>query len=545
VAGPGNILIRIGADAGQAVGELSRVNKSLGSTMSKSEKMRAGLAKAALPAAAALAAMSVAAKKAIDNASNLNEQVNKSGEVFGASAKDVVAWSSGLTKSFGLSQRAALEAAGTFGNMLVPMGFTQKEAAKMSKSMVQLAGDLASFNNASPEETLDALRSGLAGESEPLRKFGIFLSDARLKQEALQRGLYSGKGALDAHAKAAATMAIVLKDTTAAQGDFARTSDSAANQSRIQAAETEDLSAALGKSLLPAYEAVQRVLLKLTKLTADHTGVVKVLAGAVAILAAGVLAANAAFKIYDAALKLAKLATAAYTAAQWLLNAALNANPIGLVVVALAALAAGLVLAYKHSETFRNVVQGAMGGVKTAVAAVDHAFDALLASARSAFDWVANHWKLALFAFGPIGAALYVLVDHFGDIQRAAAAAWGYIVSAWRVGAFAFGPIEAAVRAIARAFDSIYNAVRRAIGAVQELIGWLGKIKVPNIKLPHIPGTRGVPPPPSPAGRASSSSGGTTVNVYGAVDPEGTARAIRRILDAHDRRQGRALGALA
>ena len=62
------------------------------------------------------------------------------------------------------------------GNMLVPMGIGRKKAAEMSKQLVELAADMASFNNASPEETLDALRSGLAGETEPLRKFGVFLN---------------------------------------------------------------------------------------------------------------------------------------------------------------------------------------------------------------------------------------------------------------------------------------------------------------------------------------------------------------------------------
>ena len=521
MAGPGNILIKIGADAGQAVRELGTVNKSLGSTMTTSEKMSAGLRKAAVPAAAALGAIALGAKKAIDSASALNEQISKTGVVFGPAGDEVVAWSKTLTKSFGISQEAALEATGTFGNMLVPMGFARGESAKMSQKLVELAGDLASFNNASPEDTLEALRAGLAGESEPLRKFGVFLNDARLKAEATRQGLYSGKGALDAHAKAAATMALVLKDTTDAQGDFARTASSAANQSRIQAAESANLTAELGQSLLPAYQELQRIALKVVGITSEHTTATKILIGVVAGLSAAILVANAALKVYALATKAwtlaskaASAATKVWAAVQWLLNAAMSANPIGIVIVALAALTVAIVLVYKHSATFRAIVQGAMS-------AVAGAFQAVKAAAVSAFNWIIEHWRLGLFAFGPIGAALYLIVTHFNQIKSAAVAA----------------------------FDAITSGIRRVIDAVRDLVAWLGKIHVPKVSLPHIPGTRGYLPPagyatPSLAGRAAGASspgagGSLTINVYGAVDPEGTARAIRRILDRHDRRQGR------
>jgi len=530
VAGPGNIIIRVGAEAGQAIRELGQVNHALGDSMTKSEKVGAALKRAAVPATIALGAIAVGAKKAVDAASDLNEQQNKAMVVFGKSGKTIVAWSRTLAESFGLSSRAALEAAGTFGNMLVPMGFSRKQAASMSKTLVQLAGDLASFNNASPEETLDALRSGLAGESEPLRKFGVFLSDARLKQEALKQGLYSGKGALDAHAKAAATMALIMRDTADAQGDFARTSDSAANAQRVQAAETENLTASLGQGLLPYYQAGLALLVKLTKATAGHTGAVKVAIGVVAGLSAAILAANAAMKAWTAAQAIAKGATVAWTAAQWLLNAALTANPIGLVIAAVVALGVALVVAYKKSSTFRAIVQAALGGVLAAARALGRGFEWLLGAAQSAFRWIVDHWRLALFALGPIGAALYVLSTHFDQVKAAGVAAFNLIL---------------------RAINPVLNVVKALIGWVKDLIGWLGKIHVPSIHLPHIPGLSSSSllyfTPLDARGRAvgaprpmvAGGAGAITVNIYGPTDPEGTARALARVLRQHDQRQGR------
>jgi len=129
---------------------------------------------------------------AVKSAVDLGEQTSKSQVVFREGAKEVTAFADTTAQGIGISRRAALEATGVFGNMLVPMGVARKDAAGMSTRMVTLAGDLASFNNADPSETLDALRAGLAGETEPLQRFGVFLNAARVEQEALALGLKQG-----------------------------------------------------------------------------------------------------------------------------------------------------------------------------------------------------------------------------------------------------------------------------------------------------------------------------------------------------------------
>jgi hypothetical protein len=232
-------------------------NRGISQAETKMGKFTSVLKKGGLAAGVGLTTLGVVSVK---NASNLEEQINKTTVVFRGSEKQILKWAKTTAGSFGISNRAALEAAGTFGNMLVPMGASRKEAAKTSMQFVELASDMASFNNASPEETLDALRAGLAGETEPLRRFGVFLNETRIKQVALNMGLYDGKGAIDAHAKALATQKIIMKDTADAQGDFARTSGSVANQQRIMKAEAEDLSAQLGKHLLPAVAKVFGVM---------------------------------------------------------------------------------------------------------------------------------------------------------------------------------------------------------------------------------------------------------------------------------------------
>jgi len=199
-------------------------------------------------------------KSTVDAASDLSEQINKATVVFAGSERQILAWSQTTSSAIGVSRREALEAAGTFGNMLVPMGFARDRAAEMSRTFVELAADMASFNNASPEETLQALRSGLAGETEPLRRFGVFLNQARIEEEALRSGLVKQGQELTAAGKAQATYSIILKDTADTQGDFARTSDGLANQQRVLRARFEDLRAQLGANLLPT---ITRVIAKI------------------------------------------------------------------------------------------------------------------------------------------------------------------------------------------------------------------------------------------------------------------------------------------
>jgi hypothetical protein len=178
--------------------------------------------------------------------------VSKVGVVFGEAADQVLEFGDNATESMGASKLEALAAAGTFGNLLRAVGLAEGKSAEMSTTMVQLAGDMASFNNVPVAQALDAIRSGLVGETEPLKNFGVNLNEAALKAEAMNLGLSDSKGVLDASAKAQAAYSLIMKATTLQQGDFARTSDSLANQQRTLSAEFANAKAKIGEALLPA-----------------------------------------------------------------------------------------------------------------------------------------------------------------------------------------------------------------------------------------------------------------------------------------------------
>lgn len=197
------------------------------------------------------AAVATFAWSTANAASDLHETMSKVSVVFGDAASEILAWGQNSAASLGMSKNAALGAAGTYGNLFRSMGITTGKSAEMSTSLVELAADLASFNNMDPTEVLDKLRSGLTGETEPLKTLGVNLNQATIEAKALQLGLWNGKGTIDAAAKAQASYALILEQTSLAQGDFARTSDGMANQQRVLGATVEDSMAAIGAAFMP------------------------------------------------------------------------------------------------------------------------------------------------------------------------------------------------------------------------------------------------------------------------------------------------------
>lgn len=207
--------------------------------------------KAAVAVGAVAIGGAAAAGKAIDLASDLAESQAKIGQIFGDSATAIEEFAATAATKLGQSKQDVLNAAGTFGVFGKAAGLSGEDLAEFSNNFTGLASDLASFNNTSPQEAIDAIGAALRGESEPLRRYGVLLDDATLRAEALQLGIYDGNGALTAQQKILAAQAAIYKQTADAQGDFERTSDGLANKQRILKAQLQNSATAIGTALLP------------------------------------------------------------------------------------------------------------------------------------------------------------------------------------------------------------------------------------------------------------------------------------------------------
>ena len=192
---------------------------------------------------------------AIDQASALAESTNKMANVFGKAAKDVEKFAKGGARALGMTELQAREAASTFGVFGKAAKLQGPALSKFSTGLVKLATDLASFHDSSPEEAISAIGSALRGEAEPMRKYGVLLDDASMRQEAVRQGLIkTTKTALEPQQKVLAAHALIMRQTKDATDDFSETSDGLANSSRILTATWSDMKARLGELLLPLAE---------------------------------------------------------------------------------------------------------------------------------------------------------------------------------------------------------------------------------------------------------------------------------------------------
>jgi hypothetical protein len=261
MAGERTFLVRILGDSDDAIASFKKLQKQGRILQDEfSDKLFGGLragfdafAKIAAVGAAAVGTFSAAAFVAIQRASDLNETISKSNQIFGASSQEVQTFANNAATALGQTKQQAIDAAATFGIFGKSAGLSGTALAEFSTKFVTLASDLASFNNTRPEEAIQAIGAALRGESEPIRRFGVLLNDAALKSIALEMGIYSGNGALTSQQKVLAATEAIFRQTTDAQGDFSRTSDGLANQQRILKAQLENISTTLGQLLLPYF----------------------------------------------------------------------------------------------------------------------------------------------------------------------------------------------------------------------------------------------------------------------------------------------------
>ena len=221
-----------------------------------------GLKRIATLAAAAFSVRAIVnfSKEAIELGSDLQEVQNVVDVTFGELSGVVNDFAESALESFGLSELAAKQYSSTIGAMLKSMGFVPDQAAEMSMALTGLAGDMASFYNLSGDDAFTKIRAGISGETEPLKQLGINLSVANLEQYALTQGIRKSYDAMTQQEQALLRYNYLLSVTADAQGDFARTSGSWANQTRILAERFNQIKATIGQGLINAFTPVIRVV---------------------------------------------------------------------------------------------------------------------------------------------------------------------------------------------------------------------------------------------------------------------------------------------
>ena len=185
-------------------------------------------------------------------AADLEDAMGATDQIFKDSSDEMKRWADNIDSYYGIAEGEALGYANTMGAMLQNIGgLSEKEAAKQSQTLTQLAGDLSAMFGGTTESAVQALTNALKGNNSMLDNYGMGVNDATVKQKAFEMGIYSGKGALGLQEKQAATLALIMEQTADAQGQAGREAEGASGSMKTLATEVKGLATDIGEVLLP------------------------------------------------------------------------------------------------------------------------------------------------------------------------------------------------------------------------------------------------------------------------------------------------------
>lgn len=244
----------------------NKFNKELGNVQNIADKSGSKIAgsfkKIGVAVAAAFSVSKIIkfSKECISLGSDIAEVQNVVDVAFKTMNENVNSFASNAIEQFGLSQLATKKYMGTFGAMSQAFGFTEKEAYEMSKTLTGLTGDVASFYNLNPDEAYNKIKSVFTGETETLKQLGVVMTQNALDQYALANGYGKTTAKMTEQEKVALRYNFVLKQLEMASGDFVRTQDSWANQTRVLSLRFDELKATIGQGLINVFTPVVKVI---------------------------------------------------------------------------------------------------------------------------------------------------------------------------------------------------------------------------------------------------------------------------------------------
>lgn len=427
------------------INELSDNMKSAGENLTAFFTLPIGLAGAA----------------SIKLASDMQESLNKVNVAFGDSSADVVAWSETTIEKMGLASGTALDAAALFGDMATSMGINRDEAAKMSMSMVQLGADLASFKNVPIEQAMSALNGVFTGETESLKMLGVVMTETQLEAFALSQGITKSVQKMSEAEMVALRYAFVMDRTKNAQGDFARTADGSANQTRMFQENLKELGKSLGEVILPTFTKlvtkVNELLKEFQGLSPETKKTIVVIAGLAAALGPLLMIVGSIAPVISTAISIFSGFGAVI--------AALGAGPIALIVAAIAGLVAAGVYMYKKWDEIKLGMVKLIGFIQRNFELLLFGLSPILGAVVNAGLWMYRNWEEISQKFKPLLDGLqYIFEKVFGAIKTA----------------FTFGLklADAFLEKIGEVFPSIGKMVDDAKGTFKEFQNELAQLRL-------------------------------------------------------------------
>lgn len=432
-------------DAVKGVDDVATKTQSMKSTM-------LGIGKS-VAAGMAVGAVVEFGRASVQAAADADDAMDAISASFGGAGKSIIDFSKTTAERMGMSADQYQMMAAETGNLLQSVGLSADDAAKRTITMSERAADMGAIWGTSTAEAMEAIDKAMMGQTKGLQKFNVKISSAEIEARAMAAGYVDAAGKVTDAGKAIAAQELILEKTANVQGAYAENSKDLGSQQDIMRAKMRDLQAEIGGKLLPIIVQLMQAVQPLLNFIADNIQWLLPLAGIIAGIAA-------AIKVW--------------TLAQGALNLVMMANPIGLIVAAVAAFIAILVIAYQKVDWFRNAVD-AMGR-----AAVD-AFNWVKDAAVTAFNWIKDNWPLLLAILtGPFGAAVAIIVKNWDSIVdffrglpeklgRVLAPVVDAITYPFKV---AWNSVEYVAKLITNVWNWVVDSIRWLFGQVWNIITW-------------------------------------------------------------------------
>ena len=290
---------------------------------------------------------------AVKFAADLEDAIGATDQIFGSASRSMQDWANNLESYYGIAEAEALTYANTMGSMLQNIGgLSEAEAAKQSQTLLRLAGDLTAMFGGTTEDAVRALTGALKGNNTMLDNYGMAVNEAMIKTKALEMGLIRQGEEMTLAAKQGATLALIMEQTGAAQGQAAREAEGTSGTIRSLLTVLKNVSAEFGQVLLPIITPLIAKVRDWVQKFSDLSPVAK----KVILIIAGIAAAIGPLLVVIGTL------ITSIGAIAGVVGAAIA--PVLAVIAVIAALVAAFVLAYRNSEAFRDKVNAAIAKIK-------------------------------------------------------------------------------------------------------------------------------------------------------------------------------------
>lgn len=569
------LTLKILADAKDAISGLDK-------TASSADKFQSGIKSAAVPAAAALAAVGAAgldmAQAAAEDQAAADQLALALRNSAGASDDSIASTEAWITKTSKAAAVADDELRPALGTLVRATGDVQS-----AQDLMNTALDVSAATGKDVGSVSDSLAKAYAGNTTSLKKLVPGIDDAVI---------------------ASGDMNAIMDELARTTGGAAATAaESAAGKMEGMKIQMGEAKESIGSALLPAMTKLSDMLTGMAGFIQDNTTAFLIIGGVIGGLAATIIVLNVALKAYETVMGIVKIATKLWSVEQLKLNLAFLTSPITWIILGILLLVAAIVLIATKTTWFQDIWNTVWGGIKAAAEAVwswlqsaatatldfvaglwqglQNAVQAvwnwitnaiqvalnvvravimgyiniyvaiwngLVAGVQAVWNWIQNAIQTAMaFVVGIIRTAINTIITIWESIKSAVSAVWDWLK---RTAESTMNAVLAPVRAVENAFNNVVSAIR-------SVIDWLGKIKIPDV-VKNIGGIIGDIMPGSASvgttasvGRAAtfaapgltagasttSSNAGPTIVIQGALDPVAVARQVREILKRDDRRR--------